>query len=212
VAPEDAARPPQRQTPYRALTHAAVLGAALVPMSFTVANAQTNPVRDERITIPLALDAATYRDAYVLSPLRAAAAADALAPANPAAAIADGTPQPPAPAPRPSPTAQPVAGAGGRFPWGYCTWYVSTKRYVPWSGNAIDWWPNARGMGFPEGTTARVGAIMVTRESYVGHVAYVESVDPNGGYTISEMNFQGFGIVDQRHFASNPSFLVGFIY
>jgi LysM repeat protein len=99
-----------------------------------------------------------------------------------------------------------------RFPWGYCTWYVSTKRFVPWLGNAIDWWPNAAAMGFPEGMTPRVGAIMVTRESYVGHVAYVESVDGNGGFTISEMNYKGFGIVDQRSFASNPYFLVGFIY
>ena len=53
---------------------------------------------------------------------------------------------------------------------------------------------------------------MVTRESSVGHVAYVESVDPSGAFTVSEMNFEGFGIVSKRSFASVPSFVVGFIY
>jgi len=38
------------------------------------------------------------------------------------------------------------------------------------------------------------------------------SVDANGGFTISEMNYAGFGVVSSRHFNSNPSFLVGFIY
>src|SRR5262249_4670222 len=30
------------------------------------------------------------------------------------------------------------------FTFGYCTFYVATRRYVPWFGNAIDWWANAR--------------------------------------------------------------------
>src|SRR5262249_22244529 len=36
------------------------------------------------------------------------------------------------------------------FSFGYCTYYVATRRYVPWFGNAIDWWPNARSYGYPE--------------------------------------------------------------
>ncbi|HEV3233755.1 MAG TPA: CHAP domain-containing protein, partial [Candidatus Dormibacteraeota bacterium] len=83
---------------------------------------------------------------------------------------------------------------------------------VPWMGNAIEWWPNARSFGFAEGSTPKVGAIMVTRESWYGHVAYVESVDPDGGFTVSEMNYKGFGVISQRHFSSVPSFVVGFIY
>jgi hypothetical protein len=206
-----APRLPMRQSSLsRAITHLAVLGAALVPMSFTVASAQTNPVAQQRLTIPFSLDAAMTRDSFAMSPLRAAAAADAQSPTLPAAAIADGTPPPAAPPPPPSP--RPLAGSGGHFPWGYCTWYVSTKRFVPWMGNAIDWWPNARPFGVAEGMTPKVGAIMVTRESWVGHVAYVEAVDSSGGFTISEMNYKGFGIVDQRHFSGNPSYLVGFIY
>ena len=27
-----------------------------------------------------------------------------------------------------------------RFPWGYCTWWVASKRYVPWNGNAWQWY------------------------------------------------------------------------
>ena len=38
-----------------------------------------------------------------------------------------------------------------RFPWGWCTWYVATRRPVPWSGNAIEWYGNARAMGYPVG-------------------------------------------------------------
>jgi surface antigen len=80
-------------------------------------------------------------------------------------------------------------------------------------GNAIQWYPNARAMGYATGSVPKAGAIMVTRESWFGHVAYVESVDPDGrGFTVSEMNFRGFGVTSTRHFSSNPSVLVGFIY
>ena len=68
-------------------------------------------------------------------------------------------------------------------------------------------------MGFPEGSTPRLGAIMVTRESALGHVAYVESVDPDGlGWTVSEMNYRGFGVVSSRHITARQVPLVGFIY
>jgi surface antigen len=103
-------------------------------------------------------------------------------------------------------------GGGNHFAFGYCTWYVATRRYVPWFGNAIEWWPNARTYGFAEGQTPRVGAIMVTRESYWGHVAYVEAVNADGSWTVSEMNYVAWDVVDRRTltYASVP--LVGFIY
>jgi surface antigen len=209
------AAPPLGQSSYpRVASHLLVLGAVLTPMSFTVASAHTSPIQQGRITIPLSLDAAKTEVATA-DELRAVAAAEAVTAPSPAApaAVATETPKAaPAPATRPFPQAQPAASSGGHFPWGWCTWYVSTKRYVPWMGNAIEWYSNASSMGFPEGQTPKVGAIMVTRESWWGHVAYVESVDGNGGFTVSEMNYKGFGIVSQRHFNSNPSVLVGFIY
>jgi surface antigen len=98
------------------------------------------------------------------------------------------------------------------FTFGYCTWYVATRRYVPWFGNAIDWWPNAPPYGYAEGQTPRVGSIMVTRESGFGHVAYVESVSGNQ-FTVSEMNYTAWDVVDRRTITlGGPVPIVGFIY
>ena len=112
-------------------------------------------------------------------------------------------------------TAAPAGPAGSwpnHFSYGYCTWYVANRRYIPWYGNAIEWWPNARPYGYAEGQTPQVGAVMVTRESSAGHVAYVESVNADGSWTVSEMNYVAWGVVSRRtiHYGQVP--LVGFIY
>lgn len=99
-----------------------------------------------------------------------------------------------------------------RFVYGYCTWYVANKRYIPFLGNAIDWWPNARAYGFAEGGAPRVGAVMVTRESGYGHVAYVEAVHADGSWTVSEMNFVGWNVVSSRTIRPGQTSVVGFIY
>jgi len=109
----------------------------------------------------------------------------------------------------------PNPGSGpypNHFSFGYCTYYVATRRYVPWFGNAIEWWANARAYGYPEGSAPKVGAIMVTRESSLGHVAYVESVNGNQ-FTVSEMNFSAWDVVDRRTITLGGSVpIVGFIY
>ena len=98
------------------------------------------------------------------------------------------------------------------FSFGYCTWYVATRRYVPWFGDAGQWWGNARAYGYPEGQTPQVGAILVTRESAVGHVAYVESVN-GSSFTVSEMNYTAWDVVDRRTIQLGGSVpIVGFIY
>ena len=102
-------------------------------------------------------------------------------------------------------------GTRGQFPWGWCTWYVASRRSVAWSGNAGQWYAAARALGFAVGPTPRPGAIMVSRESGYGHVAYVESVSGNS-FTISEMNFHGFGVISQRHLSLGQVPLIGFIY
>ena len=112
---------------------------------------------------------------------------------------------------------QPVAWSGSgpypnHFAYGYCTWYVANKRYIPWFGNAIDWWPNARANGQGEGQVPKVGAVMVTRESGYGHVAYVESVNGDGSWVVSEMNFIGWNRVSTRTIHPGQIPLVGFIY
>ena len=97
------------------------------------------------------------------------------------------------------------------FPWGWCTWYVASRRYVPWNGDAHSWYANAQAYGYPVGRTPRPGAIMVTWESWWGHVAYVESVS-GGCWTVSEMNYVGFGRLSYRHICPGQVPLIGFVY
>jgi len=103
------------------------------------------------------------------------------------------------------------AGAGHKFPFGYCTWYVAQKRYVPWSGNAGTWLYHAKSAGYATGKTPRVGAIMVSSESWWGHVAVVESVS-GSEYTVSEMNYRGFAKKSYRTVSTGSRVVKGFIY
>lgn len=104
------------------------------------------------------------------------------------------------------------AGAGHKFPYGYCTWYVAQKRYVPWGGNAGTWLYHAKSLGYQTGKAPRPGSIMVTTESrYYGHVALVEKVSGDT-ITVSEMNFVGWGKVSRRTISAKSRAIKGFIY
>jgi len=104
------------------------------------------------------------------------------------------------------------AGNGHGFPYGYCTWYVAQKRYVPWSGNAGTWLYHAKAGGYATGRTPKVGAIMVTTENrYYGHVAYVEKVNGDT-ITVSEMNYVGFAKRSTRTLSASSRAIKGFIY
>lgn len=104
------------------------------------------------------------------------------------------------------------AGTGHRFPYGYCTWYVAQKRYVPWGGNAGTWLYHARAMGYKTGKTPTKGSIVVTTDNaYYGHVALVEKVS-GGTITVSEMNYRGWGKVNTRVIATNSRSIKGYIY
>jgi LysM repeat protein len=100
------------------------------------------------------------------------------------------------------------------FPSGWCTWYVATKRNVTWRGDAGYWYYNASAQGYPVGPTPKVGSIMVTWESWAGHVAYVESINPDGSWVVSEMNWIAFNVINERTIKPGQlgSRLVGFIY
>jgi surface antigen len=91
------------------------------------------------------------------------------------------------------------AGGANGYAYGYCTWYVASRRSVPpYWGNAADWYYNAQASGFSVGSVPEVGAIAWTGAGYFGHVAYVVGVG-NGTVTISEMNATaGWGRVDTR--------------
>lgn len=101
-----------------------------------------------------------------------------------------------------------------KFPVGWCTYYVATWRNVTWNGDAGFWYQNAAYAGYQVGPTPKVHAIMVTWESWAGHVAYVESVNADGSWVVTEMNWLGFDVIDQRTIKPGQlgSRLVGFIY
>ena len=105
--------------------------------------------------------------------------------------------------------------AGSRnngYPYGYCTYYVATKRAVPSSmGNAKNWLSSARSNGMATGSSPAAGSIVVTGESWWGHVAFVENVS-DGYITISEMNYNGWGVVNRRTLPANGGVVRGYIY
>lgn len=99
-----------------------------------------------------------------------------------------------------------------QFPWGQCTYWVASQRFVPWSGNANQWWAEAQSRGVPEGQVPVVGAIAVFDIGYYGHVALVTKVLPDGSWQQSEMNVYGLGVVDTRTMVPGEDSVVGFIY
>ena len=116
----------------------------------------------------------------------------------------------------------PTGGScGNHFTFGQCTWYVASRRCIPWLGNANAWFANAARMGFSEGHTPVPGAVVVfwpggDGASGVGHVGYVEAVGPADGipagqFKISEMNFAGWDRVSTRILSNNGG-IQGFIY
>ena len=109
------------------------------------------------------------------------------------------------------PTVEDLPGAAHSFPWGQCTYYVAQVRHVPWGGNARDWLANAGAMGAKEGHSPIPGAIVVTSESRYGHVAIVDKVSGDS-FTISEMNYRGRGVVDERTISMSSGVVRGFIY
>jgi surface antigen len=108
----------------------------------------------------------------------------------------------------------PPSHGGDSFPYGECTYYVATRRNISWDGNAGEWWQNARSSR-PEGEFPVAGAVVVFEGpgySYDGHVAFVDSVNANGSFVISEMNYDGWGRIDQRTVQAGDPSIVGFIY
>jgi surface antigen len=104
--------------------------------------------------------------------------------------------------------------SGSNFSYGQCTWYVASRRAIPWGGNAGTWFASAQYFGWHSGHTPVAGAIMVSFEgNSAGHVAYVEKVNTDGSFTVSEMNYNGhWGKINWRTLRLNDIYIVGFIY
>lgn len=99
-----------------------------------------------------------------------------------------------------------TAMVGNRYSYGYCTWYAYNRRAQLgrpigslW-GNATTWAANARAAGFSVNNVPEVGAVFQTSGGWggYGHVGVVESINPDGSITISEMNYAGWNVVNTR--------------
>lgn len=100
---------------------------------------------------------------------------------------------------------------GHRFPGGQCTWYVAQSKYVPWGGNAGTWLYNSRAYGAKTGKKPKKGAIIVTSESWYGHVGIVTKVKGDK-VTIREMNYKGPWIQNTRTLSAKSRVIKGYIY
>jgi surface antigen len=132
-----------------------------------------------------------------------------------------------------------LGGAHNPFPYGQCTYHAYEDRPdvydfavahgVPRGGtatgtryggipdywwNAWRWLSNAQRVGIPTGTTPVRGALVVFPRGYggsaVGHIAYVESVNADGSYVVSERNWNYNSNVTVRRVG--PYAGVAFIY
>ena len=199
--------------------HQAETASASIAASFFTDSA---PSHEQRATAMILAQSKLQATAVIApSPSRTTSkrARHAVAGSKAVTAAAPATPAAPAAAPA-GPVLAPAGNSAG-YAFGYCTWWVSHKRFIPWHGLAYQWWSLARAYGFAEGSTPRVGAVMVMAAGVAGasassgHVAYVEAVNPDGSFLISEMNWYGagggWGKVDYRTITSMWGIL-GFIY
>lgn len=124
----------------------------------------------------------------------------------------------------PAPSGVSVLGGftfpGDKYAPGNCTYWVYARRAqvgepIPntW-GNASSWAANATLEGYLVDHTPSQYAIMQT--SYVdnglGHVAFVESVNSDGTWNISEMNVLGLYIVDHKAMPASAAARYNFIH
>lgn len=105
----------------------------------------------------------------------------------------------------------------GVYAGGNCTWWAAYNRRVPqWApdGDAWRWFGNAQRDGLPTSEAPSVGAIVVYRPSSTysshGHVGIVVALGP-GTYRVSEMNYVGLDVVDQREAIWPDGNVEGFI-
>jgi hypothetical protein len=101
------------------------------------------------------------------------------------------------------------------YAFGNCTYYVATRfpTIYAWLGNAKDWLGNARRQGYSILSKPAPDTVVVYGPGHgyssLGHVAVVESVNPDGSFQVSEMNYRGYDLIDQRR--STMSNVLGFI-
>lgn len=94
---------------------------------------------------------------------------------------------------------KPYGTYGNSYAGGNCTWYVASRIPVPsYMGNARYWAGGLGAAGWTVSGVPQVGAIAQTTAGWAGHVAVVEAVNSDGSVTVSEMNYQGLGVISMR--------------
>ncbi len=104
------------------------------------------------------------------------------------------------------------------YPLGECRWYAQIRRledgvFQPDFGVAREWLVRAQANGFRVGATPIAGAVLVESTGPEGHVSYVEKVNPDGGFVVSEMADGSSGAISTRTCpAGRSATVLGFIY
>ncbi len=108
---------------------------------------------------------------------------------------------------------------GNGYDYGWCTWHAANRRLengnaIPTNfGNAISWLSAARASGLPVGSVPRAGAVLYhTNIGGLGHVAYVEKVNPDGSALVSDMNYPTWGSVTYRKISPSEATSYRYIY
>jgi surface antigen len=101
------------------------------------------------------------------------------------------------------------------YAFGNCTYYVAERfpNIYPWLGNALNWVTSAKKQGYTVLSSPVPDTVVVYGSgngySSLGHVAVVDSVNADGSFMVSEMNYTGYDVVDQRR--STMRGVIGFI-
>lgn len=105
------------------------------------------------------------------------------------------------------------------YDYGWCTWHAANRRQeigrpIPSNlGNAISWYGIAQGVGLPTGSAPRAGAVLWhANMGGLGHVAFVEKVNPDGSILVSDMNYPIWGTVTYRTVPPSEMGSYRFIY
>jgi surface antigen len=108
-----------------------------------------------------------------------------------------------------------MSTATAAYAFGNCTYYVATRypTIYPYLGDAAQWVQNASKQGYPVLGKPAADTVVVygpgNGYSALGHVAVVESVNSDGSFQVSEMNYAGYDVVDNRR--STMKGVIGFI-
>ncbi|WP_228381800.1 CHAP domain-containing protein [Streptococcus suis] len=98
-------------------------------------------------------------------------------------------------------TASLITQAGSGYPEGECTWYVYNRLMETgiitvsdgygYLGNGQDWVGSLTARGWKQSSTPVVGGVVSMAFGEHGHVTFIEHVNPDGTFLISECNWQG---------------------